>query len=178
MAVSRPSIPASTLQALSPVLGTKPVAYLRGLVTAMVTGPARLPGRDLLSDLVSTLTQGDSEVATPLAANDLRPSLDGLLEQTRALQDEGDFSLGNDTAFPDLVQWCQGYLDGIQLDEEWLADKHALLFVLPISAIAQAEELGAPSNAKLEQCIERLPFVVPSLYRYWAEKRGPPAQYQ
>lgn len=169
MAVSRPSIPDVTLESLTDLLGDKRPAYLRGLMTAIVTGPARLPDRDALDDVLAAFPDQN-----PAAANDARTPLQTLFEQTRELQEQGDFSLGNETPFPMIVQWCQGYLDGMQQDSEWLEDKHALLFVLPITAIAQAEqEDGAPTNEKLEQCIERLPFVVPSLYRYWGDKRGP-----
>lgn len=161
-----PAIPDSTLESLSGLLKDERPAYLRGMMTAIATGPARIPGQDTMKAVMAALPGQEDQ-----AANDVLSPLQALLEETRALRETGDFPLGSETPFPEIVAWCQGYLEGMQQDQEWLDDKHALLFVLPISAIAQAEEIDAPSNEKLEQCIERLPFVVPSLYRYWGEKR-------
>lgn len=166
MSVLQPAISDAALESLSGLLRDKRPAYLRGLMTAIVTGPARLPDRDAIDTLFAAL-----DLTLGQAANDALPSLRALIDETRALQESGDFSLGNDTPFSELVAWCQGYLEGMQQDKAWLADKSSLLFVLPISAIAQAEELNAPSTKKLEQCIERIPFVVPSLYRYWGDRR-------
>lgn len=164
------------------------LARVHGLLTAIISAPTIIKP----SDWINTLFRGDPAFDNVIEAEKVMGLLIELYSQiSRQLKgdepfflllwDENQCQTAEKCSEQVLKDWCEGYLNGTELDPLWGTDKSAVAMLTPFSILAkQTSFVGHYDNQGLiiedDQCFIReyrthlLDFVQDN-YAYWLNER-------
>jgi uncharacterized protein len=169
----------STLQKYETEVSQESVSSLHGFLTAIVSGPSVI----LPSDWMPRIWGGEEEQPAWDSMKEIERFTGALFNMMNNISDtlmntpqDFDAVFMGDEHNTDVSDWCTGYMDGIELDEEaWdelpehllekvdFLDRHALMFSVG----------GRVSPSEQQFLNDEVISIAQALYVYWLKQRSP-----